>query len=355
MQGARQFEHATNRRSGAAAGPRRTRASAPARSLALAGLLALGLGLGAGPARATAEDDPAAHPAEGAALPAGSTLLADLAYGPAPQQRYDVYLPPSGLLPSTPAEQLGLGRIASEASANEAAPGRPLVLMVHGGDWQRGDKADALTVGHKAAHWLARGAVFVSTNYRVLPQARPAEQALDVAAALAAVQARAPEWGVDPARVVLVGHAAGAHLVALLSADPVPAYDRGAKRWLGSVLLDTVVLDIAAQVEGDRGPHLREVFGDTPADWEAASPMQRLGPHAVPMLLVCSSTRANDDCEPARVFARSAATFDAQASVLPTPRSHRQINEELGAPGDYTRAVDVFLGRLDGAFLPHRR
>ncbi len=66
---------------------------------------------------------------------------------------------------------------------------------------------------------------------------------VDVARALAAVQARAGEWGGDASRVVLMGHSAGAHLVALLSADPTRAAAEGAGPWRSAVVLDSAAID----------------------------------------------------------------------------------------------------------------
>jgi arylformamidase len=76
-----------------------------------------------------------------------------------------------------------------------------------------------------------QGYVLVSTNYRLLPAARPLEQAGDVARALALVQKQAPQWGADPKRLVLMGHSAGAHLAMLLHASPDMAAKAGAQRW----------------------------------------------------------------------------------------------------------------------------
>ena len=45
------------------------------------------------------------------------------------------------------------------------------------------------------------------------------------ARALAFVQREAPAWGADPKKVVLMGHSAGAHLVALLNANPALAME----------------------------------------------------------------------------------------------------------------------------------
>jgi arylformamidase len=47
--------------------------------------------------------------------------------------------------------------------------------------------------------WVSRGFIFVSTNYRLLPEATPVEPAQDIANALAITQARAAAWGGYPA------------------------------------------------------------------------------------------------------------------------------------------------------------
>ena len=117
--------------------------------------------------------------------------------------------------------------------------------MVHGGGWRRGDKASPGVVGEKAAHWLAKGYVFVSVDYRLLPDADPLQQAHDVAAAVASVQKRAPQWRADPRRMVLMGHSAGAHLVALLGAAPSLLAQAGALRPLGVVALDSAAMNLS--------------------------------------------------------------------------------------------------------------
>lgn len=71
------------------------------------------------------------------------------------------------------------------------------------------------------SHWRTKKAysgrlLFVSVENRLLPEADPLVQAQDVAAALAAAQRKVQTLGGDPRRFVLMGHSAGAHLVALL-------------------------------------------------------------------------------------------------------------------------------------------
>ena len=45
---------------------------------------------------------------------------------------------------------------------------------------------------------MPQGVIFVSVNYRMIPEAEPLAQAEDVARALAKVQEMAPGWGGDP-------------------------------------------------------------------------------------------------------------------------------------------------------------
>ena len=161
--------------------------------------------------------------------------------------------------------------------------------------------------------------------------------------ALAAVQAQAPGWGGDPSRVVLMGHSAGAHLVALLSASPALAREGGARPWSATVALDSAALDTEALMQRRHMPMYDRAFGSDPAQWRAVSPMARLAPGGPPLLLVCSSVRRDDPCAQSRRLADAVRAQGGVAQVLPQPLPHGQINGLLGLPGPYTQAVDAFI------------
>lgn len=249
-------------------------------------------------------------------------VLRDVAYGSDPLQRLDVYLP----------------------AKRQAAP---LLVMVHGGAWRFGDKA--AVVQHKAERWLPRGFIFVSINYRLLPQADPLQQATDVAKALAAVQRQALAWGGDPAKVILLGHSAGAHLAALLAAAPELAYRQGAKPWLGTVALDSAALDIPAVMNARHAGFYDAAFGEDSDYWQSVSPWHVLNGKATPLLLVCSSRRPDQPCRQAERFAAKAKALGVKVFVHPENLSHGEINEQLGVPGAYTNAVEKFMAGLDPA------
>jgi arylformamidase len=93
---------------------------------------------------------------------------------------------------------------------------RPVVVWIHGGGWQRGDKSE---VQLKPQAFVERGFVFVSTNYRFVPQVTIREMAGDVAKAIVWAHGHAGEYGGNPNQFFVMGHSAGAQLAALVCTD----------------------------------------------------------------------------------------------------------------------------------------
>jgi acetyl esterase/lipase len=232
----------------------------------------------------------------------------------------------------------------------------PLVLFVHGGGWKRGSKDNA--VGRAMpAHMMAQGYVFASIDYRLVPAATVEQQASDVAAALAHLLARAGEYGIDPDRVVLTGHSAGAHLVALVGTD---------ERYLKAVGLsfadidgvmpnDGAAYDVAAQI-ADAGAMMRDTysqaFGTDPARQKALSPIWQAGAPNAPAFLLLHVQRADAAAQSQRL-AEALRSGGAQAEVAGFPgeglRGHMEINRKLGQP-DYpaTPVMDAWLKKVLG-------
>lgn len=258
---------------------------------------------------------------ESAPLPAGTRVVRDIAYGPDPRQRFDAYIP--------------------------AAPGgAPVIVMAHGGGWAFGNKRAPGVVGHKAAHWVAAGLIFVSVNYRLLPDAGPRTQAIDLANALATVQQRAASLGGDASRVVLMGHSAGAHLAALVHSDRAITRNAAVRPWLGTVVLDSAALDVPTLMSDQPGGLHVRAFGGDRAAWAAASPLHVLAGPTPPLLAVCAMRRRTA-CKQSRAYAQRANALGGATQVLPVRLTHAQINRGLGMPSEYTRRVDAFLRTLD--------
>jgi acetyl esterase/lipase len=123
-------------------------------------------------------------------------------FGAHPRQRIDVYRP----------------RLRRAAQAG--AP-LPIILFLYGGSWQSGEREGYGFAGRALA---ARGFMVAIPDYRLVPEVRFPSFLEDNAAALRWVRANAARLGGDPARIVIVGHSAGAYNAAMLALDP---------RWLG--------------------------------------------------------------------------------------------------------------------------
>ena len=248
-------------------------------------------------------------------------VFRNVAYGPDPRQRFDVFAP---------------------ANATNA----PVILMVHGGGWFRGDKRAPGVVDAKRARWVPRGFVVISTNYRMLPDADPLAQAQDVARALAFAQGRASQWGGDRTKFILMGHSAGAHLAALVATSPATREGLTLTPWLGVVSLESGALDV---VEIMRRRHERlydRAFGKDTAFWRAVSPTHTLTDSAPPMLLVCSARRGSS-CRQADDFAAKARSSGTRAEVLRENLTHAEADGLLGRDSAYTANVEAFLRTLD--------
>ena len=115
----------------------------------------------------------------------------------------------------------------------------PVMFWIHGGGWQVGDKSD---VALKPKVLTERGFVFVSTNYRLLPDVEIDELIRDVARAMGWVHKNIEKYGGDPTRIFVGGHSAGAQLAALLCTDD---------RYLKEQAVSFDVLKGCVPVDGD--------------------------------------------------------------------------------------------------------
>ncbi|MEY2631550.1 MAG: hypothetical protein RIR00_204 [Pseudomonadota bacterium] len=262
--------------------------------------------------------------------PGPSPDRGDVAYGPEPRTRLDVYLPKT-------------------RSAGRA----PIIVMVHGGGWCVGDKRSEKLTANKVARWVPAGFIFVAINYPMVSDGADAlAQAGHVARALAFVQSHAESWGGDAERLLLMGHSAGAHLVSLVHADARLRQANGLRPLLGVISLDAGAIDVVRQmprVYPFLKTRYREAFGEHEAQWVAASPFHRLEPGASPWLGVCSTRRQDDPCGQAQAYAEKSRALGVPARVLPERMSHGAINDDLGLPGRYTAAVEAFMTSLDPA------
>lgn len=125
-----------------------------------------------------------------AASPRGGT---DMAYGNEAAQRVRLWTPP-------------------------AAVKAPIIVFVHGGSWKAGTYLDSVG-SRKVEHLVNQGYAFASVNYTLVPAVTVEEQVQEVANAVGFLAKNADQNGLDPKRILLMGHSSGAHVVTLLGTD----------------------------------------------------------------------------------------------------------------------------------------
>jgi acetyl esterase/lipase len=227
----------------------------------------------------------------------------EVAYGDGPRQRMDVY------------------RALDRAGAPLSAPA-PVVIFVHGGSWESGSKEAYAWVGKALAQM---GFVAVLPSYGLMPDTRFPAFVDDVARAAAQVKARAAEWGGDTARVVLMGHSAGAQLAALVAYDP---------RYLAK---QGTTPDILGGFVGLSGPYdfifdtelLKRTFAGPKEREYDALPVHFVTPRSLRTLLVMGQD--DQTVNPKNTRSLAATLRKAQVPV-----------EEMWVPGSHGVSVGAF-------------
>jgi acetyl esterase/lipase len=177
-----------------------------------------------------------------------------------------------------PAHQLALDVHRPAPSATRP----PVVVFLHGGSWRDGDREGYRFVGQRLAQ---AGALVLVPDYRKAPGNAFPDFMYDTARAVAWARDNAGRLGGDPSKVFVMGHSAGAHIVALLATDARYLASVGmAPRDLAGVVALAGPYDFLPLTD----PELREVFGEE-ADWPLSQPVNFADGDEPPFLLLHGS------------------------------------------------------------------
>jgi arylformamidase len=212
--------------------------------------------------------------------------------------------------------------------------GAPVVVWVHGGGWVTGDKSR--NVQDKIPLFNDAGYLFVSVNYRLTDPASPDPVVYpthneDVASAIRWLVEHAAEYGGDPQRIAVLGHSAGASIVASVATDEayLRAHDLDLDALACIAPLDTAGFRIA-----DYSEVYRAAFPD-PETWLEASPLNHVqtGKGIPPMLLVERGTAARRAT--LAEFVGALETAGVPVTVIDgSGLTHGDVNDDIGEPGD---------------------
>ncbi|KDO34216.1 hypothetical protein SPRG_19056 [Saprolegnia parasitica CBS 223.65] len=149
----------------------------------------------------------------------------------------------------------------------------PVIFFVHGGAWQRGDKAGRLSADLAPTLAESVGALVVSINYRLSPEVSYPAHIEDAELARQWLDTHIGKYGGDATRVIWVGHSAGAHtIMKMLLAPKTKAALPMPRAVVGIAGVYNIVRMANASVYG--GLVVTPVFGANAQVWREASVMQ---------------------------------------------------------------------------------
>jgi arylformamidase len=238
-------------------------------------------------------------------------------------------------IPGVPADAVSVD-VWAPATACRA----PVVMWVHGGGYHTGDKANQIAA--KRSLFNGRGWILVSVNYRLTVAGDPSSAHFpdhydDVASAVAWVRSNIARYGGDPGRLALLGHSAGADIVANVAGNPT---------YLAAKGLGLGVLDCAGPLDTEGFDKVTSVGDGESAQWESAlgnepgyltkTSATRFvkGGTGVPATIgVYRGTAQRQQIEKAyleKVASLGVRTATIDARTL----SHGEVNSRIGAAGD---------------------
>jgi len=160
---------------------------------------------------------------------------------------------------------------------------RPVIVYVHGGGWSIGDKEQQLE--NKLALFYASNYIFVTINYRLSPfpfeinnpdRLQFPTHNYDVAKAIKWVYDNIGNYGGEKDKIALIGHSAGAHLVALTGTNSLFLENEGLSlsNIKGVAVIDTQGYNVREQVlQGENKNMYINAFGTDETQNRLASPI----------------------------------------------------------------------------------
>jgi len=223
---------------------------------------------------------------------------------------------------------------------------KPVIVWIHGGGWCIGDKANQME--NKKQLFASLGYILVSVNYRLSPfpyqinnpgRIKFPVHNVDIADALKWIYDHITTYGGDPNQIVLLGHSAGAHLVALTGTNQNFLQQAGVpiEHIKGIACIDTRMYDVYDVIQNQNNPDdmYLNAFGTDPQENIAASPIRQLNNHSYfPKFFVAK--RGNfDRINRANQFINALQQAGIEVTEIEANMySHSEINDAIGAENE---------------------
>ena len=215
----------------------------------------------------------------------------------------------------------------------------PVHIFVHGGGWSFGDKKR--TTLKKARAYTDQGIILVSINYRLSPKHTHPAHIKDCASAVKWVVKHINEYGGDQKNMVLSGHSAGAHLVALLgtNAQYLKAKDLPLNIFKAVIPVDTATFNMTEKQKGGLNRLIQRwrdnAFGTKLETLIEASPLLQIKKDIeLSPFLIFATAKREDAVEQSKIFESTLKknNHTAQTIIMDKSYSHLDIGHAIFDP-----------------------
>ena len=213
----------------------------------------------------------------------------------------------------------------------------PVLMFVHGGGYQGGDRKLAEEFGRVFAR---RGVAVAAISYRLYPQVKHPCHIQDVARAFAWVKGNISKYGGDAESAFVSGHSAGAHLVSLLGTDE--SYLKAEK------LTFKDIKGVLAISGGYRIQPIRmEVFGSEEG-MRQASPFSHITGGHPPFLLIFGSEEKQERHDLSKEFRDALLKAKGEAECVEIKdRDHAGLFSQISDGDSTMEAMLKFIEKQD--------
>ena len=213
---------------------------------------------------------------------------------------------------------------------------RPVHIFVHGGAWTIGNKS--VVKEREAKSYTDNGVIMVSINYRLSPKHKHPAHVQDVAAAVKWVRDNIGQYGGDANNIVLSGHSAGAHLVALVGTNPKYLAKHGLtlNSFQAIIPVDTASFDLSVPSKHSKIEKMRQkAFGTEFETIIEASPLSQVHrTRTTSPFHVFVTDKREDAVKTSRMLVNKMQRYENPAELhIIEGLSHRQMKLELFKKG----------------------
>ena len=259
--------------------------------------------------------------------------------------------------------------LAGDLYLPKSAKAAPALVAVHGGGWVQGVRA---AFQYWGPYLASRGIAVFSVSYRHATKGKMFPQAVqDVLAGVQFMRGKAGEFGIDPARIGLMGASAGGHLAALAALsgkkftggypqDPFASTSAEVKALIGVYgVYDLAAMWTTYQIQGGLDNNIQKFLGAPPMEnrqlYFDASPISyaTFASNKIGVLLVTGTADdlvdPKEHTQPFTLALKQAGFFVRPCIVQGAP--HYWMNDPIEEPESYSGFLAPRLMRFLGEKL----